>query len=86
MKIHALAFSPDGRLLAVGGMDKSVRLWDVATAKLIHELAGHSFGTYAAAFSPDLHVLATGGNDSKVHLWAIRRPEEGRAPDPPGSE
>src|SRR5262249_4421916 len=51
--IYALAFSPDGKTLASCGYDRLVKLWDVATGKLLRDLKDHSDAVYGLAFSPD---------------------------------
>ncbi len=74
----ALTFSPDGRILATGGWDRLIKLWDVRSGTLLQEFDGHKVAVSCAAFSPDGRFLATGGHDSTLRLWGIP------APDPSG--
>jgi WD40 repeat protein len=69
--ILAAAFSPDGALLAAGGEDGSLILWDVASGERAFNLAGHSDAVRALAFSPDGQFLLSGGNDRTLLLWSV---------------
>jgi WD40 repeat protein len=65
-----LALSPDGTLVATGGYDGMVRLWDAQTGKLQRVLVGHNSYVYGLAFSADGRYLASAGShDGTVRVW-----------------
>jgi WD40 repeat protein/predicted Ser/Thr protein kinase len=67
-----LAYSPDGRWLAiVRATDWTVVLLDARTHAQVAEFPGHKGYVYSAAFSPDNRLLATGSQDSTVRLWQV---------------
>lgn len=65
------AFRPAGGLLATGGVDGLVRLWDSATGEQLAALRGHEDCASDVAFSPDGALLASGGVDRTVRLWDV---------------
>jgi WD40 repeat protein len=67
-----MAFSPDGQLLAMGGRDGLLRLWDVVReAPRGLPLRGHTWEVGGVAFSPDGQTLASGSDDWNVRLWDV---------------
>jgi WD40 repeat protein len=73
--VTALAYQPRGKLLASGGGDGVVRLWDADTLRLRAILRGHRGAARALAFSPDGRRLASASDDQMVRLWEMT--EEG---------
>lgn len=69
--VYAATFTPDGALLASGGFDQKIKLWNVATGKELRTLEGHQGLVLSLAVSPDGHTLASGSSDNTIKLWDI---------------
>jgi WD40 repeat protein len=70
--VLAVAFSPDGKVLATGEKDGRVRLWNVITGKELLTLRGHSNWVNSVAWSGDSLTLASGSDDKTVKLWNVQ--------------
>jgi WD40 repeat protein len=74
--LYALVFAPDGKTLASGGGDDTIRLWDSATGKEIRRFVGHKREICDLAFSPDSQQLASASWDRTVRIWDLQSGEE----------
>jgi WD40 repeat protein len=70
-RVHALAISPDGKVLASGSDDNTIKLWSWPACKLLATLKGHKFDVRALAISPDGMILVSGSQDQTIKFWSL---------------
>jgi WD40 repeat protein len=68
-KIHAVAYSPDGKTILTGSRDRTARRWDVGTGQPLGEPLRHDAPVLAVAYGPDGRVLLTASEDGTARLW-----------------
>src|SRR5258705_7167697 len=67
--VLAVAFSPDGNVLATGSRDTLIKLWDPRTGELKQTLTDHTGDVYDLDFSSDGKLMASCGKDKTIRLW-----------------
>ncbi len=73
--VSEIAWSSDGRTLASGSVDHTIRLWNGLTGKLLQKFEGHDDLVHSVAWSPDGGILASGSADYRIKLWWRRNGE-----------
>ncbi|MBR8832557.1 MAG: NACHT domain-containing protein [Stigonema ocellatum SAG 48.90 = DSM 106950] len=77
-RIRSVAFSPDGQILASGGANNTIKLWEISEisqSKCIKTLDGHTNWVWKVVFSPDGQTLASSSEDQTIRLWDIHTGE-----------
>jgi WD40 repeat protein len=73
--VTAVAWSPNGEIIASGGWDWNIHLWNAETGRPLQVLAGHVAAVNSVAWSPDGSLLASASEDGTVMIWGIRAEE-----------
>jgi WD40 repeat protein/energy-coupling factor transporter ATP-binding protein EcfA2 len=74
--VYSVSFSSDGKTLATGSGDNTIKLWNVETGQEIRTLTGHNEGVNSVSFSSDGKTLATGSFEKTIKLWNLETGQE----------
>ena len=69
--VSSVSFSSDGKFIASGSLDSTVKLWEISTGKLIKDFKGHNSDVFSVSFSSDGKFIASGSYDHTVKLWEV---------------
>ena len=78
-----VAFSPDGTLLSLAGLEKAIHVWQVDTGKAVAEFRGHTGVPLYIAFSPDGSRLVSGSADTTALIWDLTKVKKPSPAAPP---
>ena len=69
---YSVSFSSDGRYVASGSADQTVKIWEIQTNKCLSTLQGHTSEVLSVSFSSDGRYVASGSRDQTVKIWEIQ--------------
>ena len=75
-RVLSVSFSPDGKQLASGSSDETIKVWEVSSGKEIDTLRGHKSVVFSVSFSPDGKQLASGSDDETIKVWELSSGKE----------
>lgn len=71
--IRSVCFSPDGKYLAAGAEDKTVKVWDIEKKTTKHTFVGHDLDIYSLDFSSDGRLIVSGSGDKTARVWDMEK-------------
>ncbi|NET74532.1 MAG: WD40 repeat domain-containing protein, partial [Sphaerospermopsis sp. SIO1G2] len=74
--VYSVIYNPDGKTLASGSYDETIKLWNVETGKEIRTFKGHNDPVTSVIYNPDGKILASGSRDKTIKLWDIETGQE----------
>lgn len=84
--LSSIAFSSDGKLLAAGGVDKKIYIWDTRTWKLLRKLTGHQYEVHSLAFNTDGTCLISASPDNTIRTWNTKTGKQLRSTTVPNGK
>jgi hypothetical protein len=69
--VFSISFSPDGKMLASGSRDGTIKIWNISDGQTLFTLTGHAKDVKSVAFSPDGKILASASMDGTLKIWDV---------------
>ncbi|MGB8982423.1 MAG: WD40 repeat domain-containing protein [Anaerolineales bacterium] len=69
--VPALVMTPDSKQIVSGSWDKTIKIWDLSSGGLLHNIQGNSGAVYALAMTPDGQQVISGNKDGTVKVWDL---------------
>lgn len=69
--VSCVAVTPDGKYVVSGSEDHTIKIWELATGRLLRSLEGHSDDVRAIAVTPDSNIVVSGGDDNAIKIWQL---------------
>ena len=71
--INSVRFHPDGTCIASGSSDRSIKIWDIRSSRLLQHYDAHQESVNQVAFHPNGRYLLSASNDSTIKIWDLRQ-------------
>jgi WD40 repeat protein len=69
--VNSLALTPDGRTAVSGGLDQTLRVWDVASGQCLRTLTGHTNWVRCVALTPEGRMAVSASDDRTLRVWDL---------------